>query len=142
MARVIGRIALQVAIATVLTVLFGWVLYLFVGAPAVEALTLNAIPLVLGFVDIGIITWLVLLIVGAIRTGGSGWGFAGSMIAALIGTIVNLVWIVILSALGGGVDGAAIALGVQAGVFFLIAAAISTLIVRVLVSKPGAPTSA
>ncbi len=141
MARVIGRIALQVGIATALTVLLGWMLYLFLGAPAVDALVLNALPLVLGFVDIAIVTWLVQLIVGAVRTRGSGWGFAGSMLAAFIGTVVNLVWIVILSALGGGVDGAAIALGVQAGVFFLVAAAISTLIVNILIRNPGAPTS-
>ena len=101
-----------------------------------EAFLDQAIRLVLGFVDIGIVTWVVLLIVGAARRRGLGWGIGGSFLAALIGAVVNLIWIVILSAINGGADIFAIALGVQAGIFFLIAVAITApLVLRVFVRR-------
>jgi len=131
MIRTVVRVAVQAVLASALTVVFGWLFLLVVGNPPPIAWT-KAITDVLLFVDIGIATWVVLLIVGAVRRRGVGWGIKGSMIAALIGALVNLLWIVILSAAGGGVDAAALGLGVQAGVLFLIAALAASIAVHPL----------
>ncbi|HPG75266.1 MAG TPA: hypothetical protein PK282_04165 [Rhodoglobus sp.] len=134
--RVLG-VVLQAVIGTVLTVvLAGLYFMLILGMGPSEAFLDQAIRLVLGFVDIGIVTWVVLLIVGAARRRGLGWGIGGSLLAALIGAVVNLIWIVILSVINGGADIFAIALGVQAGIFFLIAVATTApLVLRVFVRR-------
>ena len=134
--RVLG-VVLQAVIGTVLTVvLAGLYFMLILGMGPSEAFLDQAIRLVLGFVDIGIVTWVVLLIVGAARRRGLGWGIGGSLLAALIGAVVNLIWIVILSVINGGADIFAIALGVQAGIFFLIAVAITApLVLRAFVRR-------
>lgn len=136
MTRTVIRIALQVSIATALTVLLAWVYFVVIlGEPPARALD-QVIRDVLIFVDIGIATWLVLLIVAAVRKRGIGWGIGGAILAALIGIVVNLVWIVILSVINGGVDIAAIALGVQAGILFLIAVIITVIFVQRVILPP------
>ena len=138
MARPALSVILQVVIGTLLTiVLAGLYFLLILGVPPAEAFLDQALRLVLVFVDIGIITWAVLLIVGAVRMRGIGWGVGGSILAAVIGTIVNLVWIVILSVINGGADIFAIALGVQGGVFFLIAVVITALLVLRVILNPA-----
>ena len=131
MSRIVLRIVLQVVIATVLTLLLaGLYFWLVLGETPADAFFDQAVRLVLGFIDVGILTWLVLLIVGGMRKRGLGWGFGGSLLAALIGTVVNLIWIVILSIINGGADIFAIALGVQAGFFFLVGVVLAELLVR------------
>jgi hypothetical protein len=136
--RVLGVI-LQGIIGTILTVLLAVLFFVLSrGMSPADALLEQGIPNVLIFVDIAIVTWVVLLIVGAVRRRGAGWGIGGSLLAAVIGAVMNLIWIVILSALNGGVDIEAVALGVQAGLFFLVAVAITApLVLRVLV-RPSA----
>ncbi len=135
--RVLGAL-LQGMIGTILTMVLAVMFFVLVrGLSPADAVLDQAIPRVLLFVDIGIVTWVVLLIVGAVRRRGLGWGIRGSLLAAVIGAAMNLVWIIILSALNGGVDAAAIALGVQAGVFFLVAVAITApLVLRVILRRP------
>lgn len=130
MGRTAANIALKLVIAVVVTVALGLLYFLLVlGAAFPDALD-QAVRLTLGFVDVGILAWLGLLIVGGVRRRGLGWGFGGGMLAALVGALVNLVWIAIISTIQGGADIFAIALGVQAGVFFLIGALVATLVVR------------
>lgn len=137
MSRRVVAVVLQVALVTVLTwTLAGVYFTVVLGVPASEAFFDQAVRMVLIFIDIGIITWAVLLVAGAVRGRGIGWGIGGSLVAAVVGIVVNLIWIVILSLINGGADIFAIALGVQAGVFFLLATAIiAPLVVRVIV-KP------
>ena len=68
--RVLG-VVLQAVIGTVLTVVLAGLYFMLILAmgPS-EAFLDQAIRLVLGFVDIGIVTWVVLLIVGAARRRG------------------------------------------------------------------------
>ena len=140
MVRPVLSVILQVAIGTILTLaLAGLYFFLVLGVQPTEAFFDQAIRIVLIFVDIGIVTWALLLIIGAVRKRGIGWGVGGSILAALIGTIVNLVWIVILSVINGGADIFAIALGVQAGIFFLIAVAITALLVLRVILNPAKP---
>ena len=139
MSRKVLAIVLQVLLVTALTLALAGVYFTVVlGEQPSGAFFDQAVRMVLIFVDIGIITWAVLLIVGAIRGRGIGWGIGGSLVAAVVGIVVNLIWIFILSLINGGADIFAIALGVQAGVFFLLATAIiAPLVLRVIV-KPSA----
>ena len=139
MSRKVLAIVLQVLLVTALTwALAGVYFTVVLGEQPSEAFFDQAVRMVLIFVDIGIITWAVLLIVGDIRGRGIGWGIGGSLAAAVVGIVVNLIWIFILSLINGGADIFAIALGVQAGVFFLLATAIiAPLVLRVIV-KPSA----
>ena len=140
MSRRVLAVVLQVVLVTALTwALAGVYFTVVLGVPASEAFFDQAVRIVLIFIDIGIVTWAVLLVVGAIRGRGIGWGIGGSLVAAVVGIVVNLIWIVILSFINGGADIFAIALGVQAGVFFLLATVIvAPLVVRVIV-KPAGP---
>ncbi len=142
MAKRVLSVILQGIIGTLLTVgLAGLFFLLILGMTPAEAFLDQAIGLVLVFVDIGVVTWVIVLIIGAVRGRGLGWGIGGSILAALLGTIVNLVWIVILSVLNGGADIVAVALGVQAGLFFLIAVAITApIVLRVMVRMPAGPS--
>lgn len=137
MSRRVVTVVLQVALVTVLTwALAGIYFTVVLGVPPSEAFFDRAVRMVLIFIDIGIITWAVLLVVGAVRGRGIGWGIGGSLVAAAVGIVVNLIWIIVLSLINGGADIFAVALGVQAGVFFLLATAIiAPLVVRVI-GKP------
>lgn len=137
MSRKVLAVVLQVILGTALTwALAGVYFAVLLGEPPSEAFFDQATRTVLIFIDIGILTWAALLVVGAVRGRGIGWGIGGSLVAAIVGIVVNLIWIVILSLVNGGADIFAIALGVQAGVFFLLATAIiAPLVLRVLV-KP------
>ena len=108
-----------------------------------------------GYLTVFLFLPTVIVIVGAFRNRDGGFTLDGvsklftpatgqiflttawlSLASALIGAVVNLIWIVILSAINGGADIFAIALGVQAGIFFLIAVAITApLVLRVFVRR-------
>lgn len=137
MSRKVLTVVLQVVLVTALTwALAGVYFAMVLGESPSEAFFDQATRMVLIFIDIGILTWAAQLVVGAVRGRGIGWGTGGSLVAAVVGIVVNLIWIVILSLINGGADIFAIALGVQAGVFFLLATAIiAPLVLRVIV-KP------
>ena len=143
MSRIVLRIVLQVVVAVALTLLLaGLYFWLVLGETPANAFFDQAVLLVLGFIDVGILVWLGLLILGGARKRGIGWGFGGSLVAALIGAVANLVWIVIISIVNGGADIFAIALGVQAAIFFLIGVVLAELLVRrVLLRDPPADTA-
>ena len=134
--RIALGIALQVVIGTILTLALGFLVFLAMDASvsvAVEA----TIQYVLIFVDIALVTWLVLLIVGGVRRRGIGWGVRGSIAAAGLGALMNLAWIVLLSVINGGFDPDALALGIRAGIYLVVAAAITAPLVLRLLVKPG-----
>lgn len=134
--KLAAGIALQVAVVTVLAAVLGASWIALTGG-ATNGFVEAALQQVLLFVDIAIVTWLVLLIVGGVRGRGVGWGIRGSLIAAAIGAAMNLVWILILSLAGGGVDARALALGAQADIAFLISVAVTApLLVRLVVKAP------
>ena len=139
--RVALGIALQLVIGTAVTLLLGFLVMVVTGATVATAVG-DTISYVLIFVDIALVTWFALLVVGGIRRRGIGWGVRGSLAAAALGALMNLVWIVLLSLINGGLDLAAITLGVRAGVYLLLAVAVTApLVLRVLVktSAPAAP---
>ena len=130
MLRVIFVLLFELVLSVVFALAFAGAFLWWQGASIPQAFTVDAPHLILVFMDIGIAAFAILLIVGGIRRRGLGWSIGGTFLAALIGAIVNLAWITILSAGAGGVDPAAMLLGVQAGIIFVIAATIATIGVR------------
>lgn len=136
MLRPVLSVILQVVIGTALTFLIGG----FLGGgwrSVLESLDFGLRGVLL-FTDIAIGTWAVLLVIGNVRKRGIGWGVGGSIVAALIGAIVNLVWIGILSVVTGGeLNMFAVALGATNGIFFLIAVVITALLVLRVILNPS-----
>jgi hypothetical protein len=137
MARIVATIVLELVFSVLLALLLAGTWFVLIGSSPAEAFLAEAPRLVLLFMDIGIVTWLVLVIIGGVRRRGIGWGFGGTVLAALIGVVVNLVWVFILSIINGGADIFAIALGVQGGLFFFVSMIVVAFIVHRIV-KPGA----
>ncbi|MDF1478422.1 hypothetical protein PYV02_04925 [Leifsonia sp. H3M29-4] len=135
--------ALQAILTLVLSVLGAGLLQWFFGASPAEALLDQGPRLILTFMDVGVIAWLLLLILGAARGAGLGFGMLGTVLAALISAALNLVVVVIVALVQGGAGIFAIALGVEAGIIFIVAALLVALVMYRLVkpSKPIAPAT-
>jgi hypothetical protein len=126
---------LALAIAVVLSLLAAGLLQWFFGSPPEVAFLVEGPRLMFTFMDVGLIIWAALLAIGAFRGRGLGYGTLGGILAALIAVIVNLVVVVIIAIVQGGADIFAIALGVEAGIIFLVAALIAVLVVRPLAAR-------
>jgi hypothetical protein len=137
MLRVIFVLLFELVLSVAFAIAFAGVFLWWQGASIPQAFSVDAPHLILVFMDIGIGVFAILLLIGGIRRRGLGWSIGGTFLAALIGAIVNLVWIAILSAAAGGVDPAAMLLGVEAGVIFVIAATIATIGVRRIIRIPA-----
>ncbi len=139
MLRVVFVLFFELILSVVFAIAFAGAFLWWQGASIPQAFSVDAPRLILVFMDIGIAVFAILLIIGGIRRRGLGWSIGGTFLAALIGAIVNLVWIAILSASAdaGAVDPAAMLLGVQAGVIFVIAAMIATIGVRRIIRIPS-----
>jgi hypothetical protein len=135
--------ALQAVLTLALSVLGAGLLQWFFGASPAEALLDQGPRLILTFMDVGVIAWLLLLILGAVRGAGLGFGMLGTILAALVAAALNLVVVVIVALVQGGADIFAIALGVEAGIIFIVAALLVALVMYRLVkpSKPIAPAT-
>jgi hypothetical protein len=141
MSRVILTIALELVLAILLALAVNGVWLLFLGESVADAFLDQGFRLLFTFMDVGLVVWLLLLILGAVRRRGLGWGVGGSLVAAFIGTLVNLTVVTIVAFVQGGANIFYIALGLEAGILFLIAAAVAVPIVHRLV-KPAAPATA
>ena len=137
MSRVILTIVLQLVLAILLTLVLSGVWFLLLGESPAEAFLDQGFRLLFTFMDVGLVAWLLLLILGGVRRRGLGWGIGGSILAAFIATVVNLIVVVIVAFVQGGANIFYIALGLEAGMLFLIAAVIAVPIVHRLV-KPTA----
>ena len=130
--------AVQLALTLVLALLIAGVLQWFLGTQPLEAFLDQGPRLMLTFMDVGLVTWLVLLVIGAVRGRGLGFGMLGTILAALIAAALNLVAVTVIGVIQGGAQIFAIALGVEAGVVFLVAAIAIALVVHGLVKPWGA----
>jgi hypothetical protein len=141
MSRVILTIVLEVVLAILLSLVLAGVWFLFLGETLADAFFGDGFGLLFTFMDVGLIAWLLLLILGGVRRRGLGWGVGGSILAAFIAVIVNLIVVTIVAMVQGGANIFYIALGIEAGIVFLIAAPIAVLIVQRLV-KPASTVAA
>lgn len=140
MSRAILTIVLELVLAILLTLALSGVWFLFMGEAPAAAFLDQGFRLLFTFMDVGLVAWLLLLILGAVRRRGLGWGIGGSILAAFLATVVNLIVVTIVAFVQGGANIFYIALGVEAGILFLIAAAIAVPIVHRLVKPAAAAT--
>jgi hypothetical protein len=122
--------ALQLVLTLVLAVLAAGLLQWFFGAAPAEAFLDQGPRLIFTFMDVGLIAWLLLLVIGAARGRGLGFGMLGTILAALVAAVLNLVVVTVVAVIQGGADILYIALGVEAGIIFIVAALITALVVQ------------
>jgi len=83
------------------------------------------------FMDIGLGVWLLLLIVGAVRQRGIGWGVRGVIAAAVIGAVLNLLTVIAVGFVQqGGWATLFMLYAVEAGLAFIVGAVVAAFIVR------------
>lgn len=134
---VLLRQVITLVISVLLAWVFGGLAFLAQGAPVAEAFFVEAPSLVFVFMDLGLVVWMVLLIIGGIRRQGLGAGKAGTILAAIVAALANLAVIAVLVMQSGTVDMLAISLGLQAGAVFVAGAGVATVIAHRLVPVPA-----
>lgn len=138
---VLLRQIITLAISVLLAWVFAAVTLLVQGVPVDQAFLVEAPYLLFVFMDLGLVVWMVLLIIGGIRRRGLGAGRAGTLAAAVVAALANLILIAAIVMQSGTVDMLAIGLGVQAGAVFVAAAGVATVIAHRLLPLP-APAAA
>ena len=114
MSRVVLRLIMDVVLTIVVALLLlcGWQWFQS-GSPA-EAFG-EAFRVLFNFMDVGLGLWVVLLIVAAVRTRGSGPGSGRSWLFLLIGAVVNLIVVTVVGLVQGGWAPLLIVFAIEAG---------------------------
>jgi len=128
-AFVLLHLVIAIAIALLLLGLWQWFLGGDLGAGFAEGARLLFL-----FMDIGLGVWLVLLIVGVVR----GWGRGRVVLAAIVGTVLNLFTVIVVGFVQqGAAPWAFMVFAVTAGLAFLVGAGIAARLVPSLVKTPA-----
>lgn len=122
--RTAGRIAAELlGTVAIALVLLGIVESLRAGDVAAGAV--EGARLLFLFMDIGLGVWLVALVVAAVATRGRRFGVAGTLVAALVGALANLATVTVVGIVQQGWAPAFIGYAIEAGLAFLVAAAVA-----------------
>lgn len=135
--RVILRQLVTLVVSVVLALVFAGLALLMQGMPVDRAFLVEGPNLIFVFMDIGLVIWMVLLIIGGIRRQGLGAGRAGTIIAAVVAALGNLVVITVLVVQSGSTDLIAIGIGALAGAVFVAGAALATIVAHRLLPVPA-----
>jgi hypothetical protein len=135
--RVLLRQLVILVISVVLDLIFAGLALLVQGMPVDRAFLVEGPNLIFVFMDIGLVIWMVLLIIGGIRRQGLGAGRAGTIIAAVVAALGNLVVITVLVVQSGSTDLIAIGIGALAGAVFVAGAALATVVAHRLLPLPA-----
>jgi hypothetical protein len=116
-----ARITLELVLAIIVALLLLTAWQLFLGAALADAFGEGARLLFL-FMDVGLVVWLILLIVWAVRRKPAGVG--RTLLFAVIGVLANLATVIVVGFAQGGWAPLFVAFALEAGVAFLVAAVI------------------
>ena len=120
--RVALRLIVAVAVALVLLTLWQWFLSGDLAAGFLEGARLLFL-----FMDIGLVAWLALLIVGAVR----GWGRGAVILSAVAGVVLNFLTVIVVGFVqGGAAPWAFMLFALEAGFAFLAGAVVAALVVK------------
>jgi hypothetical protein len=136
-----NRTALRIALDVVLTIVLSIALitlWLFIFTGNVADSIGEAARLLFLFMDVGLVLWVVLLIVSAVRSRGARPDIGWTLLFAIIGAIVNLVVVAIVGFIQGGWAPLLVLFAIEAGIAFLLAAVIAVLLVHRVIVKPRA----
>lgn len=130
MARALLHQLLVLVFAVVIALLLGGLVQWALSSDFADAFLVQSPQLQFTFMDVGLIAFAVLLLIGGLRRKGLGWGTVGTVLAALLAAVVNLIVVAIIAIAGGGADIFYIAIGLEAGAIFVLGAVLATLIAR------------
>ena len=135
MGRTVGRIVLDVVVTVVLSLLLLTVWRSMAGATAANSFGEAAQRLFL-FMDVGLLVWVLMLMITALRRRPVGAGLA--LVFGAVGALANLLTVVLVGfAQQGGWAEQFILFAIEAGIAFLVAAVIAVLVVHRLILKPS-----
>lgn len=130
--QVAGAVALEFAVAVILSLAISGFFSLVIGSEPIEAFLADGPRMLTTGMGIGLIVWALLLIVGLIRklTSGNGWRVGTSIVSAVVAVVVNLAAVTVIGVTGGrGLS--LVVFAIEAGTVFLLAAIVAALIVQV-----------
>lgn len=140
MARIVVALVVEVVLAIVVALLLGTLWQWFLGGDLVAALGEGARLLFL-FMDVGLVVWVVILVVLAVRRRRLP-GAGETLLAALLGVAVNAVVVIVVGFVQGGWAPLFVLFAITAGFAFLVAVLVVTPIVHRLVPSAVAPPAA
>ena len=127
---VFGRLVVAIAVALLQLGLWQWAATGSAAAGFAEGARLLFL-----FMDIGLGVWLVLLIVGAVRS----WGSGSLLAAAVVGVALNLLTVTVVGFIQEGRAPWVFMLwAIEAGFAFLVGAVVAVLAVKPRVTRPPA----
>ena len=132
--RIILDVVLTIVLAIALITLFLWVFTANVIDSAGEGARLLFL-----FMDVGLVVWVLLMVIVAIRSRGARPRIGGTLLSAVIGAIVNLVVVIIVGFIQEGeLQVTFVLFAVEAGIAFLLAALVAVPLVHRVIVKPRA----
>lgn len=134
MARVIAHQVLVLVLSAVFALILGGLLELALGSSVSDSFLVESPRLLFTFMDVGLVVWILLLIVGGFRRRGLGWGTVGTGLAALVAALINIIVVSAIAIAGGGADIFYIVIGFEASVVFVISAILAVVISRRLIA--------
>lgn len=126
----IAQVVLVVVVALLLGALWQWVL-----TGDLASGTIEGARLLFFFMDVGLVIWLVLLIVLAVRRRTLP-GIGVTLLAAVVGVAVNAIVVLVVGFVQGGWAARFVLFAIEAGIAFLVAVLIVAPIIRRLFGSP------
>ena len=133
MSRTPARIILDVALTIVVSLLILGLWQALLGGSLAAGFGEGARLLFL-FMDVGLAVWVILLVIFAVRR--SSLGIGRTLLFAAIGTLANLLTVIVVGIIQQGWAPLFILFAVEAGVAFLVAAALAVSLVHRVILRP------
>jgi hypothetical protein len=140
MVRTIVALIVEVLLVVVVALLLGTAWQWFLTGDLASAVGEGA-RLLFFFMDVGLAIWLVALIVLTVRRRALP-GIGVTLLAAIVGVIVNAVVVLIVGLVQGGWAALFVLFAIEAGIAFLIAVLVVAPIIRRLFRPAATPVSA
>jgi hypothetical protein len=140
MVRTIVALIVEVLLVVVVALLLGTAWQWFLTGDLASAVGEGA-RLLFFFMDVGLAIWLVALIVLTVRRRALP-GIGVTLLAAIVGVIVNAVVVLIVGLVQGGWAALFVLFAIEAGIAFLIAVLVVAPIIRRLLRPAATPVSA
>jgi hypothetical protein len=139
MSRTIVALIAEVLLVVVVALLLGTLWQWFITGDLATAAGEGARLLFL-FMDVGLVIWLVVLIVLAVRRRALP-GIGVTLLAALVGVVLNVVVVLIVGLVQGGWAAFYVVFAIEAGIAFLIAVLVVAPIIRRLFRPDVTPAA-
>lgn len=135
MNRAVPRIILVIALTIILTIAFITAFLWLFTANIWDSIP-EAARLLFLFMDVGLLVWVVLTVIAAVRSRGAGPRAWTTLLFAVVGSLVNLIVVVIVGFIQtGALETTFVLYAIEAGIAFLVAALIVVPLVHLAV-KP------